>query len=256
MSNDGQWTGVEGANNSFTIRRWDGWELVFRNGRIYRLTTDGGRVLGWDYDVSNPALVTRVYDVATGGDVITVGLSDKVEDMIGAGVSRGAHTVTVNGDTYSFKYENGTLQEVDFPDGRKKQWSFEDQGNGTSRLTLTQESGWWKSWVYDNTTRKLKSDDIWNYTVSGGTAGTDGVIYDRPTMQRTRLWDGEVEKVEYQANNSLEIRTDIYGNVTTTSSYQSVGNLYGKTYKIELQRAGESAPRWCGEGRTTRGTET
>jgi len=240
VSNDGQWVGVEGANNSFTIRRWDGWELVFQNGRISRMTTGTGRVLGWDYDGNNPGVANRVYEVATGNTVITVGVSDKVEDMIGAGVSRGAHTVTVNGDTYSFKYENGTLSEVDFPDGRTKQWSFTDQGDGTSRLTLTQESGWWKSWVYDTTSRKLKSDDIWSYVVTGGEAGTDGVIYNRPTMQRTRLWDGELEKVEYQANNSVEIRTDVHGNVTTTSSYQSVGNLYGKTYKIELKRSGES----------------
>lgn len=242
VSNDGQWSAEEGENNKFTITRWDGWVLEYRNGRIYRMTTDGGKVLGWGYDENNPAIATRVYDVATGNDVITLGVSDKVEEMIGAGVSRGAHTITVNGDTYSFKYDGGTLQEVDFPDGRKKQWSFEDQGDGTSRLTLTQESGWWKSWVYDNTSRKLKSDDIWSYTVTGGEAGTDGVIYNRPTMQRTRLWDGEVEKVEYQANNSVEIRTDVHGNVTTSSSYQSVGNLYGKTYKIELKRAGESAP--------------
>ena len=240
VSNDGQWSAEEGENNKFTITRWDGWVLEYRNGRIYRLTTDGGKVLGWGYDGNNPAIATRVYDVATGNDVITLGVSDKVEDMIGAGVSRGAHTLTVNGDTYSFKYDGGTLQEVDFPDGRKKQWSFADQEDGTSRLTLTQESGWWKSWVYDNTSRKLKGDDIWSYTVIGGEAGTDGVIYDRPTMQRTRLWDGEVEKVEYQANNSVEIRTDVHGNVTTSSSYQSVGNLYGKTYKIELKRAGES----------------
>jgi RHS repeat-associated protein len=240
VSNDGQWSAEEGANNKFTITRWDGWVLEYRNGRIYRMTTDGGKVLGWGYDASNEALVTRVYEVATGNDVITVGISDKVEDMIGAGVSRGAHTITVNGDTYSFKYDGGTLQEVDFPDGRKKQWSFADQGDGTSRLTLTQESGWWKSWVYDNTSRKLKSDDIWSYTVTGGEAGTDGVIYNRPMMQRTRLWDGEVEKVEYQANNSVEMRTDVQGNVTTSSSYQSVGNLYGKTYKIELKRAGET----------------
>jgi RHS repeat-associated protein len=239
-SNDGQWTGVESANNTFTITRWDGWQLVYRNGLISRLRTDGGKVLGWDYDVNNPVLATRVYDVATGNDIITVGVSDNVADMIGAGVSRGAHSVTVNGDTYSFKYDGGTLQEVDFPDGRKKQWHFESQGNGTSRLTLTQETGWWKSWVYENTSRKLKSDDIWNYEVTGGEAGTDGVIYNRPTMQRTRLWSGESEKVEYQANNSVEIRTDVYGNVTTSSSYQSVGNLYGKTYKIELKRAGES----------------
>jgi RHS repeat-associated protein len=240
VSNDGQWVGVEGANNSFTIRRWDGWELVYQNGRISRMTTDTGRVLGWDYDGNNPGVANRVYEVATGNTVISVGVSDKVEDMMGAGVGRGAHTVTVNGDTYSFKYENGTLSEVDFPDGRTKQWSFADLGDGTSRLTLTQESGWWKSWVYDNTSRKLKSDDIWSYVVTGGEAGTDGVIYNRPTMQRTRLWDGEVEKVEYQANNSVEIRTDVHGNVTTTSSYQSVGNLYGKTYKIELKRSGES----------------
>jgi RHS repeat-associated protein len=239
-SNDGQWTGVEGVNNTFTITRWDGWKLEYRNGRITRLTTDGGRVLGWDYDGNNPAVANRVYDVATGNDVITVGLSDNVADMIGAGVSRGAHSVTVNGDAYSFKYENGTLSEVEFPDGRKKQWHFEDQGDGTSRLTLTQETGWWKSWVYENTSRKLKSDDIWNYSITGGTPDKDGVIYNRPTMQRTRLWTGESEKVEYQANNSVEIRTDIYGNVTTTSSYQSVGILYGKTYKIELKRAGES----------------
>ena len=239
-SNDGQWTGVEGINNTFTITRWDGWKLEYRNGRITRLTTDGGRVLGWDYDGNNPAVANRVYDVATGNDVITVGLSDNVADMIGAGVSRGAHSVTVNGDAYSFKYENGTLSEVEFPDGRKKQWHFEDQGDGTSRLTLTQESGWWKSWVYDNTSRKLKSDDIWDYSITGGTPDKDGVIYNRPTMQRTRLWTGESEKVEYQSSNSVEIRTDVQGNVTTTSSYQSVGILYGKTYKIELKRAGES----------------
>ena len=240
VSNDGEWLGVEGGNNSFVIRRWDGWVLEYRNGRILRMTTDSGREIGWEYDGSNPGLVTRVYDVATGNAAISVGVSEKVEEMMGAGVRRGAHTVTVNGDTYGFKYENGTLSAVEFPDGRKKRWRLGSGGPGASRLTLTRESGWWKSWVYDNKSRKLRSDDIWKYRVTGGVAARDGVIYERPVMQRTRLWTGEVEKVEYQANNSVEMRTDIYGNVTTSSSYQSEGLLYGKTYKVELKRAGEA----------------
>lgn len=111
VSNDGQWSAEEGENNKFTITRWDGWVLEYRNGRIYRMTTDGGKVLGWGYDENNPAIATRVYDVATGNDVITLGVSDKVEEMIGAGVSRGAHTITVNGDTYSFKYDGGRCRK-------------------------------------------------------------------------------------------------------------------------------------------------
>jgi prepilin-type N-terminal cleavage/methylation domain-containing protein len=66
------------------------------------------------------------------------------------GALSGAGAITINGDEYTFSYANGTLQNIVFPDGRKTQWRFESAGTDQSRLTLTQESGWWRSWVYND----------------------------------------------------------------------------------------------------------
>jgi len=239
LSNDGQWKGVETFDGVFTITRWDNWELQFNQGKIFRMTTDEGRMVGWEYDEGATGIATRVYDVASGNTVIQLGVSSSGADMLGSSVGRGAHSITVNGDTYLFGYSGGTLETVDFPDGRSKQWHFEPQGGGAKRLTLTQETGWWKSWVIDTTSGYLKSDDIWNYTIRAADSSKK-VVYNRPSMQRTRIATGESEKIEYQDSNSVEKKTDVLGNITTTYNYQSVGKLYGQAYKIEYKRAGEA----------------
>ncbi|MFV0535498.1 MAG: hypothetical protein ACK5MR_17890, partial [Cumulibacter sp.] len=172
--------------------------------------------------------------------------------MAGSSTTRGAHTLSINGDTYTFKYANGTLQDIEFPDGRKTQWLFNDYGGtGTNhRLTLTQEDGWWRSWLYGAESRQLISDDVWNYniapTAASGNPETetepdgDALVMNRPLMERTRIASGEKQIIEYEANNSIEKTTDILGNITKTYSYKSHGILYGKTYKIERKLAGES----------------
>lgn len=241
-SNDRQWTGVEEGGTKFTITRWDGWQLEYLGGRIVKLVTEDNRTLLWTYDSTNPHVAIEVKE--SGQDpVVTVELSMDPVEMAGASSPRGAHTLTVNGDIYTFNYANGTLQDIEFPDGRKTQWRFEDNGESEEekRLTLTQESGWWRSWVFNDETRHLITDDVWAYTITGGEAGEDGVKYNRPTMQRTRIATGEIEKVEYEAANSITTATDVLGNVTKTYRYKTTGKLYDKPFKIERKRAGESS---------------
>lgn len=268
LSNDGQWKGVEISDGAFIITRWDSWSVIFQKGKIAQMNTDDGRSLRWEYDQAGSGIATRVYDMANGNTVIQLGVSSDGAEMMGSSVPRGAHSITVNGDTYLFGYSEGTLESVNFPDGRSKRWHFEPQGGKAKRLTLTQETGWWKSWVIDTTTRYLTSDDIWNYTnhpVSSSTIHIAHdpkpdnpvdpsnpvdispsietvVVYNRPAMQRTRIATGESEKIEYKDSNSIEKKTDVFGNITTTYNYQSVGKLYGLVYKIELERAGETTP--------------
>jgi len=79
-NNDTQWTGVE-DETKFTITRWDGWEMEFRDGRIYRLKTEDDRTLRWEYDSINPALVTRVYEPSTNTTTISVELSSKAASI-------------------------------------------------------------------------------------------------------------------------------------------------------------------------------
>jgi len=240
-NNDTQWTGVEDGTK-FTITRWDGWEMEFRDGRIYRLKTEDNRTLRWEYDSINPALVTRVYEPSTNTTTITVGLSGNDLHMDGSSTMRGAHTLTVNGDTYTFKYAGGTLQDIEFPDGRKTQWRFESVGENDKRLTLTQESGWWRSWVFGATDRRVKTDDYWTYTITGGAPAEDGVVYNRPTMERTRVATGETEKREYSAANSILKTKDVLGNEVISYRYTTPGKLYNRLYKTEWKKVGETAP--------------
>jgi len=241
LNNKTDWEGTEGSSNTFTITRWDGWQLVFKNGLISSLLTPDHRQLNWQYDVNDPTLVTQIYEVGTGNVVVSVGLSSDATSMLDSSSAYGAHTLTINGDIYTFKYANGTLAEVDFPDGRKKQWSFQSVASGQNRLTLTKEDGWWKSWVFEAGDGHMLSDDYWNYQVTGGSVLTNGIVYDRPTIQRTRITTGETETWSYGANNSIWTNNDVLGNQVTTYSYQGISILSGKNYKIERQRPGSDS---------------
>jgi hypothetical protein len=95
-NNNTQWTGAEDGTK-FTITRWDGWEMEFHDGRIYRLKTEDDRTLRWEYDSADPELVTRVYEPSTNATTISVGLSGIDSHMAGSSTMRGAHTLTVNG---------------------------------------------------------------------------------------------------------------------------------------------------------------
>lgn len=241
-SNDQQWGGVEDVSNGkFTITSWDGWQLEFKDGRIKKLVTDDNRTVNWIRDSADPRLVTEVKEPG-GSAIIQIEISSDPLKMAGSSAVRGAHKITVNGDAYTFKYANGTLQDIEFPDGRKTQWKFEQNGSNANekRLTLTQESGWWRSWVFFDDTRKLKTDDVWSYSITGGEPAEDGVIYNRPTMERTRIATGEKQKVSYEASNSITVDTDVLGNVTKTFAYKTTGKLHDKPYKIERKRNGES----------------
>lgn len=320
-SSDGQWTGSGGPTTAgsgsggsgasagddsstidFTITSWDGWELEFDGGRIARLKTDDNRTLRWEYDSVYPGVVKRIYEVANNNTVVSVEReSSSVIDSYHFNVGK----IIINGDEYIVNRANDTLSGIDFPDGRKVQWTFTDDGSDETKLKLTYPSGKWASWVYDEKTRLLRRDDAWEYafagdmiqttervstklgsggssmfsipsgaaSFSGGTSGggsggsgfsvtSRGVAYDRPFMQRLRIATGEKETLAWEANNSIESRTDVYGNITKTYSYKSVSfdginassgsgggssftstaesKLYGKPYKIERQLAGES----------------
>jgi RHS repeat-associated protein len=241
-SNDGQWAGLEDAENEkFTMSRWDGWKLEFVSGRIKKLTTEDGRTLLWTYDSTDNRLVANIREVGQDPKLELI-LSNDPLKMAGSSAVRGAYQLEVNGDTYTFKYGGGTLKDIEFPDGRKTQWRFENNGEiaGEKRLTLTQETGWWRSWVFLDESRLLKSDDVWSYSMVGGAPAEDGVVYNRPTMERTRMATGEKEKVEYDAANSITISTDVLGNVQKSYAYKTQGKLYDKAFKIESKRAGES----------------
>lgn len=241
-SNDLQWGGVEDSvNGKFTITSWDGWSLEYKDGRIKKLVTEDSRTLLWAYDSTDVRLVTSIKESGEAPE-LEVQISNDPLDMAGSSAVRGASKITVNGDIYTLKYANGTLQNINFPDGRKTQWRFEQNGDeeNEKRLTLTQESGWWRSWVFFGETRKLKTDDVWSYSIVGGEASTDGVVYGRPTMERTRVATGEKETVEYEASNSIIVSTDVLGNVSKNYVYKTPGKLYDKPFKVERKRFGES----------------
>lgn len=241
-SNDTQWGGVEDTvNNKFTVTRWDGWVMEFKDGRIKKLVTEDNRTLNWTYDSTDSRLVTEIKEVGE-DPVVEIEISNNPLHMAGSSAVRGAHKITVNGDVYTFKYSGGTLQDIEFPDDRKTQWRFEQNGSNPNekRLTVTQESGWWRSWVFFNDTRKLKTDDVWSYSITGGEPAEDGVVYGRPSMECTRIATGEMEKVQYQAANSIEIFTDVLGNITQSYKYKTPGKLYDKHYKIERKKSGGS----------------
>jgi len=241
-SNDLKWGGAEDlTNGKFTITSWDGWSLEYKDGRIKKLTTEDSRVLLWSYDSTDPRLVASVKESGHDPEV-EIEISNDPVKMAGSSAVRGAYKLKVNGDAYTFKYASGTLQDILYPDGRKTQWRFENNGSSATekRLTLTGPGGYWKSWVFLDENRMLKTDDIWSYLMTGGASSEDGVVYNRPTMERTRIATGEKQKIEYQAANSISIRTDVLGNVTKTYLYKTPGKLYDRAYKVERKVAGES----------------
>lgn len=108
-SNDTQWGGVEDTvNNKFTITRWDGWVMEFKDGRIKKLVTEDNRTLNWTYDSTDARLVTEIKEVGE-DPVVEIEISNNPLHMAGSSAVRGAHKITVNGDEYTFKYAGGTL---------------------------------------------------------------------------------------------------------------------------------------------------
>ncbi len=232
-NNNDTWTGATtGGWGDFTITRWDGWEIEFRNTLIYRMTTDKGRVLRWTYDSTNTTLVTSIYEPG-GLTAVTVDITSDALKMYGSSTLRGAHAINVNGDNYVFRYLNGTLKDIEFPDGRKTQWLFEEFPDSTSRLTLTQESGFWRSWVFHSITKKGITDDVWNFTITGGEPNEEGLIFNRPESMRTRMATGEYESWNYTAQNSIQTIRDALGVVTVTYRYKTPGRLYNKVFKVD-----------------------
>ncbi len=109
-----------------------------------------------------------------------------------------------------------------------------------NRLTLTQEDGWWRSWVYYKMSYHVVSDDFWDYTITGGEPDENGIVYARPDQQRTRVATGEKETWKYTATNSIQTKQDVLGNEEIIYRYKTPGRLYGRTYKIERKRVGAS----------------
>jgi len=263
QSSSGEWEATYDEEDSvFTISRWDGWELEYRDGILRELTTDGGKRITWGYNGSQ-----KLTSVSTTGlgDIITVSWNQDSVD-----------TITINGSVYGVTTTNGILEEIAYPDGSDYDFALTNDdllatadageeykgsgvGFGTRTLTVTDRINVSRDFTWYNPDGYLFTDSVYHYWFVGDPEKPDL----RPDM--TRAWyddpnqgaplaqggaaptlpldsDGEAPEIETivaTGDNSLKTYTAFNGLIQRTYTFQGVGPLNGQVQRIEKEWEGD-----------------
>ncbi len=259
-SASGEWAAVlTPADGKFTMTRWDGWELEFRNGRIHHCTTDSGKRINWHHDGAG-----RLTSVSTpdAGAVITVTWN-------GGAVSQ----LTVNGSDYAIQSNAGELTGITYPDGTTRAFSYTTNphpggrveapgddplnasglGDGTRTLTATDRHGVARDFTWYVPTGFLYSDSEYLYWFSRSYTDKDV----RPDM--TLAWyetlptaapfatggtpaslpatqggdPPQTATLATTGGNSLRTYTAFNGLVRKSYLFKAAGKLHGKVQRVE-----------------------
>jgi hypothetical protein len=224
---DGKTTG-ELDGNKFIITESDGWVTRYKDGKIWQVQTDSGRVLTWYYRNN---IATEIKEERTGNSAV------KVE----YGTNGKPAGFSVNGKLHNFalgqkprvemldgKRVVGAMDEAlnvwVYPDGKKDTYEFAVTKEVEPTLTMTNKEGVVKNYQWDAKTGWIVSDRDWRYKIE-----SNG---ERPKLRRYND-KGEEEFVIVDSRNGIYQQKSIGEGSKITEVFKIPGPLYGKVRKIE-----------------------
>lgn len=215
---DGQWTGHL-LGEEISVRRKDGWDLVFESGRVSRLTTDKGRVIRWNRDASGHLL--SVHEEGTEKPQLTVVWED----------GRISHLSTEL-HSFRFQFRDSLLSAVEWlsPEGVETRFSCR-QSETSLNLETPSLQEYRFSWLADKGI--ILGDGINRYSltsrgVPGGGPGVQELTMTRPDGSSASFQPGE-------PTGSLR-QKDVSGNEILTTKVAAEGPSQGGVLKVEWLR--------------------
>lgn len=243
-----------------TITRWDGWRLKYVNGKITELTTDGGKLLKWDY--SGPVgRLKRIYASATNTTLLRI-------DYDGTTASAKPTHLVVNGDSYVLTIDAGhCLKRIQHPDTTADAFDYvnysagffslygrpSNPSGGDPSLTHTNRFGFARTLTW-SPLGSIKSDGQWSYEIVPSSSWSgQNTVYGAAGVKRTRIATGEWEQIQFSGTrDGTRVFTALDGTQTRISTNRSYGSGFGNTSKVErfinnqwvtISQAAYSGPR-------------
>ena len=170
-SPDGEWTVVKDVHPNteivtYTITRWDGWEMVYREGRLIRLTSDRGQAVEWQYNGPDGCL----------SQIVSTPLNAVLLQVNYAG-SGAVSSIEVNGDSYVVNISSELLMDITHPDGTVDSfgygnyspsnlatfYGFSNPHGGDASLVHTDRYQVSREFYWNPANLLLARDDVWSY---------------------------------------------------------------------------------------------
>ncbi|MDR0532546.1 MAG: hypothetical protein LBH01_01170 [Verrucomicrobiales bacterium] len=214
--------------NKFILKQSDGWETRYKEGKIWQVQTDKGRVLTWYYRNN---ITTEIKDERNGRSSFQVeyGINGKPKGFL------------VNGKSHNF--DLGKKPRVEYIDNKKvvgamdealSVWAYPDGKKDTYEFAVTQElqptlkrtdkDGSSKAYQWDAKTGFIVSDGDWKYKVENNGQLPKLRRYNDKGQEEYRIVDNRNGVVDQK---SIEEGTRI------TETFKTPGPLYGKVRKVE-----------------------
>lgn len=231
-----RWEGtIDG--DQITMTRWDGWRVVFRQGRIESMRTDKGRTFHWER-LGPENRTSRIYEPATSTTIlqVTYGGDGRVAGM------------QINGDAYALTFDGSgatsRLVRITQPDGDADTFAY--PSSPFPGMSHTNHFAVGTTLTWDPANRyAIKSDGPWSYAITHAVqpewAALQGQIYNLPTMEMTRAATGEKNTLQTQEGNTIQTSTAIDGTKIFRYSYEGHGPVNGKLFKIVQNHGGTNS---------------
>jgi hypothetical protein len=214
--------------NKFILKQSDGWEIRYKEGKIWQVQTDKGRVLTWYYRNN---ITTEIKDERNGRSSFQVeyGINGKPKGFL------------VNGKSHSFDLgkkprveyiENkkvvgamdDSLSVWEYPDNKKDTYEFAVTKELEPTLTRTDKDGTSRIYQWDARSGFIVSDGDWKYKIEN-----NGQL---PKLRRYND-KGQEEHRIVDNRNGVVNQKSIEEGTRVTETFKTPGPLYGKVRKVE-----------------------
>lgn len=236
LKNPNQYSSMDGKTiglldgNRFVLTEPNGWISSYKDGRIWQLQADTGRILTWYYRNN---ITTEIKDERNGRSAFQVEY----------GTNGKPNGFSVNGKRHGFEMgkkprveyiENkrvvGAMDDAlsiwEYPDGKKDLYEFAVTKDLNPTLKCTDKDGLVNNYQWDAKTGWIVSDSGWKYKVESNGSGM------RPKLRRYND-KGQEEFVIVDNRNGVFQQKDIKEGTRVTEVFRTPGPLYGKVRKIE-----------------------
>jgi hypothetical protein len=219
------WVG-ETDDSRFTITAPCGWKLKFDGGKIQEIDSDTGGTLTYGYNGGVPmeidhdghAVLQVERDAGSGiASALILG-----EQRIALALAQRPRIVALRGQNLIDGLDP-SLSSLQWPDGKRETLTFGTDKSLNPTLTLNETGQPPRTFVWDATTRQIKTDGKWTYTLVP--------VQDHLRFIRTSVLH---EEESYEANNAtgMSAEKDADGPETVTWRFVN-GPLAGLVRKVE-----------------------
>jgi YD repeat-containing protein len=212
----------------FILKQSDGWEIRYKNGKIWQVQTDKGRVLTWYYrnNIANEIKDER---------------NSRSSFQVEYGTNGKPSGFSVNGKTHTF--DLGKKPRVEYIENKKvvggmdealSVWAYPDGKKDTYEFAVTQElqptlkrtdtDGKTDSYQWDAKTGFIISDSGWKYKIENNVQFPKLRRYNDKGQEEFRIVDNRTGVVNQKTIEEGDKITEVF---------RTPGPLYGKVRKVE-----------------------